>query len=185
MKPIWPGHFPWGSQQAWKEPMGPNHLWNPTYISEYWADCVWCVCLWAPTLSLSACSVLVHLCLVSLVLFPSHICSTRPSRVNSLRPRRNRRYFADDIFKCIFFNENVWISIKVPLKFDPKSPINNIPALVQIMAWRGPGDKPLSEPMMVNLLTHIWVTRPQWVYGWELISNYSYLLSDLTRCDVD
>ena len=35
--------------------------------------------------------------------------------------------------------------------------------LVQIMAWRHPGDKPLSEPGMVNLLTHICVTRPQWV----------------------
>ena len=42
-------------------------------------------------------------------------------------------------------------------------PINNIPALVQIMAWRQLGDKPLSEPMMVLLLTHICVTRPQWV----------------------
>ena len=31
------------------------------------------------------------------------------------------------------------------------------------MAWRRPGDKPLSEPMMVNLPTHICVTRPQWV----------------------
>ena len=31
------------------------------------------------------------------------------------------------------------------------------------MAWRRPGDKPLSEPVVVNLLTHIWVTRPQWV----------------------
>ena len=40
--------------------------------------------------------------------------------------------------------------------------INNIPALVQIMAWRRPGDKPLSEPMMVSLATHICVTRPQW-----------------------
>ena len=38
-----------------------------------------------------------------------------------------------------------------------------IPALVQIMAWRRPGDKPLSEAMMVNLPTHICVTRPQWV----------------------
>ena len=41
--------------------------------------------------------------------------------------------------------------------------INNIPTLVQIMAWRRPGNKPLSEPMMVILLTHICVTRPQWV----------------------
>ena len=31
------------------------------------------------------------------------------------------------------------------------------------MAWRRTGDKPLSEPMMVSLLTHICVTRPQWV----------------------
>ena len=82
---------------------------------------------------------------------------------NSLRPRPNRRHFADDILKCIFLNENVWISIKISLKFVPKGPINNIPALVQIMAWRRPGDKPLSEPMMVRLPTHICVTRPQWV----------------------
>ena len=74
-----------------------------------------------------------------------------------------RRHFADDIFKCIFLNENGWIPIKISLKFVPKGPINNIPALVQIMAWRRPGDKPLSEPMMVRSLTHICVTRPQWV----------------------
>ena len=41
--------------------------------------------------------------------------------------------------------------------------INNILALVQIMAWHQPGDKPLSEPMMVRLPTQICVTRPQWV----------------------
>ena len=33
------------------------------------------------------------------------------------------------------------------------------------MAWRRPGDKPLSEAMMVSLLTHICITRPQWVNG--------------------
>ena len=82
---------------------------------------------------------------------------------NSLRPRRNEQHFADDIFKHIFVNENVWISTKISLKFVPNSPNNNIPALVQIMAWRRSGDKPLSEPMMVSLLTHICVTRPQWV----------------------
>ena len=60
-------------------------------------------------------------------------------------------------------NENIWISIKISLKFVPKCLINNIPALVQIMAWRGPGDKPLSEPLMVRLPTHICVTWPQWV----------------------
>ena len=79
---------------------------------------------------------------------------------NTLRPRQNGRHFPDDFFKCIFLNENVWIAINISIKFVPKGPINNIPTLVQIMAWRRPGDKPLSEPMMVRLLTHISVTRP-------------------------
>ena len=80
---------------------------------------------------------------------------------NTLRPRQNGRHFPDDIFKCIFLNDNVWISIKISLKFVPKGPINNIPPLVQIMAWRLPGNKPLSELMMVSLPTHICITRPQ------------------------
>ena len=83
--------------------------------------------------------------------------------VNTLRPRQNGRHFPDDILKWIFLNENVWISINISLKFVPGGPINNIPALVQIMAWRRPGDKPLSEPMMVSLPTQICITRPQWV----------------------
>ena len=82
---------------------------------------------------------------------------------NTLKPRQNGRHFADDIFNCIFLNENVWIPIKISLKFVPKGPINNILALVQIMAWRHSGNKPLSESMMVSLSTHICVTRPQWV----------------------
>ena len=40
------------------------------------------------------------------------------------------RHFPDDIFKCIFLNENVYISIKISLNFVPKGQINNIPALV-------------------------------------------------------
>ena len=94
--------------------------------------------------------------------------------LNSLRPRQNGRHFADDIFKCIFLNENVWISIKILLKFVPKGPISNIPALVQIMAWRRPGDMPLSEPMVVSLPTHICVTRPQWV-NWLLLTNVHHI----------
>ena len=84
-------------------------------------------------------------------------------RFNTLRPRQNDRHFPDDTFKRIFLNENVRISIKISPKFVPKCPIKKIPALVQIMAWRRPGDKPLSEPMMIRLQTHICVTRPQWV----------------------
>ena len=80
---------------------------------------------------------------------------------NTLRPRHNGSHFADDTFKRIFLNENLKISIKISLKFIPKGPINNFPALVQIMAWRLPGDKPLSEPVMVRSPTHICVARPQ------------------------
>ena len=87
------------------------------------------------------------------------------SFIDTLRPRQNGRHFADDILKYIFLNENAWIPIEISLKFVPKIPIDNIPALVYIMAWRRPGDKPLSEPMVVRLPTHICVTRPQWVKG--------------------
>ena len=40
------------------------------------------------------------------------------------------------IFKYIFLNENLWISLNISLNFVPKGHINNVPALVQIMAWR-------------------------------------------------
>ena len=101
----------------------------------------------------------------STTLFLNKLCEkfTQCKWVNTLRSRQNGRRFPDDIFKCIFVNENIWISIKFSLKFVPKGPINNIPALVQIIAWCRPGDKPLSEPTLVSLLTHICVTRPQWV----------------------
>ena len=82
---------------------------------------------------------------------------------NTLWPRLNGCHLPDDIFECIYLNENVRILIKISLKFVPEGPISNIPALVQIMAWRRPGGKPLSEAMMVTLLTHICVTRHRWV----------------------
>ena len=66
------------------------------------------------------------------------------------------------IFHTTFSNENVWIPIKISMKFVPKGPINNIPTLVPIMTRCRPGNKPLSEPMMVRLPTHICVSRPQW-----------------------
>ena len=95
--------------------------------------------------------------------------------LNTLRPEQNGCHFSDDIFKCIFLNENAWISIKISLKLVRGGPNNNFPALVRIMAWRWPGDKPLSELKMVSLLTHIWVTQPQWFneWGWYKINSIS------------
>ena len=57
---------------------------------------------------------------------------------------------ADDSFKCIFLNAKDKIPIRISFKFVPRSLIDNIPALFQIMAWRRPGDKPLSEPMLTQ-----------------------------------
>ena len=82
---------------------------------------------------------------------------------NTLRPRKMTDISQTTFSNVFCFNENAWIPIQISLKFVPKGPISNIPALVRIMAWRRPGDKPLSGPMMVRLPTHICVIRPQWV----------------------
>ena len=83
------------------------------------------------------------------------------SSFNTLRSSPNGRHF--ETFSNVFFYKNVYIWIKISLNFVSKVPINNNILLVQIMVWRRPGDKPLSEPMMVSLPMHICVTRPQWV----------------------
>ena len=61
-------------------------------------------------------------------------------------------------FECILLNENIWIPIKISPKFVPKGPFTL--ALVEIMAWRCPGDKPSFQPRMVSLPTHVCVTQP-------------------------
>ena len=91
--------------------------------------------------------------------------------VNTLRPRQNGRHFAVDIFKYIILNQNAWMSLKISLKVQ----ITNIPALVQIMAWRRPVDKLLSEPIIVSLLTHMCITQPQWV-NWNPRDNFQWNL---------
>ena len=71
--------------------------------------------------------------------------------------------FQTSFWKRIFINKNILILFKISMKFLPMGSINNIPALVQIMAWCRTGDKPLFEPMLMRLLTNKCVTRPQWV----------------------
>ena len=87
------------------------------------------------------------------------------------------------LFRRRHFEWKSWISLKISLKIVPMVRISNIPALVRIMAWCRPGDKPLSESMMISLPTHICVTRPQWVHHfilslqaismWELHNDYA------------
>ena len=87
---------------------------------------------------------------------------------NTLRPRQNGRHFADAIFKYIFLNKDIWISIQISLQFVRKGPISNIRALVQIMACRRPGDEPLSELMLANLLTHICLNELSVGFLWHI-----------------
>ena len=72
--------------------------------------------------------------------------------VSILRPIQYGRHFPYDILKLIFVNDNLWILIKISLKFAP----------IRSSTIYRAGDKPLFEPMMVSLLMHLCVTRPQW-----------------------
>ena len=93
-----------------------------------------------------------------------HISPSVTQTVLSFNKSHWGRDQMDAISQTIFPNEFSWMKMyESRLKFVPQGPISNIPGLVQIMAWRLPGDKPLSGPMMVRLPTHICVTRPQWV----------------------
>ena len=59
--------------------------------------------------------------------------------VNSLRPRQHGHHFPDDIFRCIFLNENIWIAINISLGFVPKGPIGSdnglAPVRRQAIIW--------------------------------------------------
>ena len=101
--------------------------------------------------------------------------------VSTLRPGEIGRHFPDNALESIFLNENVRISIKISLNFVPRGPITNIPALVRIMAWCRPGGKPLSEPMMVRLRTHICITQPQWVNNKDLFFQQRFAISERSQ----
>ena len=77
---------------------------------------------------------------------------------------------ADDIFKCIFLNENDNILIEISLKLVPRSPINNKSALVQVMAWHQTGDKPLPETMMTQF-------SDEYMLVGDELTHYSLMVS--------
>ena len=95
--------------------------------------------------------------------------------INTLRSRQEGCHFPDDVFTCIFAHENVENLVAISLKF--------VPALLQIMAWRGPGDKPLNEPMMISLLVLIYASlglnelRVVTERTWTIICKVSYGIS--------
>ena len=129
---------------------------------------------WLPTHFRSSANRKWKVSLPTVGMFTIHTKVWNANAFNTLRPKQNGRHFPHNIFKCIFLNDDVWISKTILLKFVPKGPINNIPALVQIMAWRLPGDKPLSEPMMVSSLMHICIAQPQWVNSLRLSDTHMH-----------
>ena len=112
--------------------------WFPEKISIWWRHHVLCFSMISVTSSQW-----IH------VIYLLHFCLTH------LPPGQSNHHFTDGIFKSIFLNVNVWISLKTSLKFVPKVRNNTIPLLlVQIMPWCRPGAKPLSEPMIVYRRTY-------------------------------
>ena len=103
-------------------------------------------------------------CANSRVLFPVRLTDTTTwecSLVDVIVLTHWGRDQKDAISQTTFSSAFYWMKMYELQQKIPKGPVNNILALVQIMAWRCPGDKPLSEPMLVSLPTYICVTRAQ------------------------
>ena len=98
---------------------------------------------------------------------------------------------ADDLFKCIFFNENDRIPIQMSLKFVPRSPIDNNPASVQAVAWRRTSEKPLPGPMLAQFpdayMRHWWeislkYIKPEITWPTRLKVAYGFFESIKCHC---
>ena len=96
-----------------------------------------------------------------------------------IEAEKNGRHIADDIL-----NAFSWMKICDLLKFIPTGLINNIPALFQIMDWCRPGGKPLFEPMMVSLQTHICVTRLLSVNENRYVIYINHMITFFTRWSI-
>ena len=97
-----------------------------------------------------------------------------PRWLNTLRPRQYGRYYTDDIFKWIFLRRMYGFRLKFHWNLILVAAIHIFPA--QAMLWCRLGDKPLSELMMVRLLTHICIAQPQWV-------KYMYTHTYAYKCE--
>ena len=94
--------------------------------------------------------------------------------VNSSSPEQNGRHFADDMFKRIFLNENIWISNLISLKYVPWGQIDNMSVLDQIIVCRLDGWA--SSP------TRICGTWGRWVnhYGDVIMGTEASQITSLT-----
>ena len=95
---------------------------------------------------------------------------------------KNVQQFPDDVFKFTFFNENYCILIQFSLEYVTKGPVDNTPALFQIMAWRRRGVKPLSVPADLNqwwlsLLARLFASlSPNGLTGWRTLALATFFM---------
>ena len=81
-------------------------------------------------------------------------------KFNTLKPRQNGRHFADDTFKHILLSENIWVSIKIPLKFVPKGPINNFYVIIAVFKTNALSHLP--NYRLPSFLKNICIMRSRW-----------------------
>ena len=65
-----------------------------------------------------------------------------------IEANQNNCHFPDNISKVIFLTENCCSLIKKSLKFVHEGFIDNMSAMIQIMAWQRTDNKQSSEPMV-------------------------------------
>ena len=108
----------------------------------------------------------------------------------------------DDIFKCIFMNEEFCVSIRISSVFVPMGPIDNSTALVQVMVWHRKGNKPLhyfwmrqyiddsvqdySNPNALGMELQKFYTKPRYCLsqGPQLLAKISYKSSMWMRARI-
>ena len=106
--------------------------------------------------------------------------------LNTLRPIQNGCHFPDDIFKCVFLNGNVWISIRISLNFVSEVPIDNEPSLLQMMAWSRPGVKAVFIEREKAVLD-IWIQRGSNKQWWNIRCLHVYIITKIakfTQCEI-
>ena len=72
--------------------------------------------------------------------------------INALKPEQNGRHFCRNNFQMRYLRERYFLLIHISLKFVPRCPIDNMSALVQVMACHMLSAKPLPEAVMTQFI---------------------------------
>ena len=93
--------------------------------------------------------------------------------LKTMRPRQDCRHFQDAIFKSFFVKENIWISIQILLKCVPGVKLTIFQHWFR--KWLGAEQvaRHYFNRCLYALLSHICVTRPQWVFKKSEFDNPS------------